>query len=138
MLNKAQVIGNLGKDPRITPTKNGGTIATFSVATTERGYTTHTGTEIPDRTEWHNIVCFGRIAEVAKAYLHRGSKVFIEGKMRTRQYDGSDNVKHTIMEIHADNLEMLDNRPNATQDNSDVNPQIVEPSPTEEDSNLPF
>lgn len=142
MLNKAQVIGNLGKDPRITPTKNGSTIASFSVATTEKGYTTQNGTQIPDRTEWHNIVCFGRIADVVKQYLHKGSKVFIEGKMHTRQYEANNN-KYSIMEIYADNLEMLDAKP-ATSTTTDYSqPQQssehLSQSPSHEtDSNLPF
>lgn len=116
MLNKAQVIGYIGQDPKITVLDNGrGTVASFSVATTEKGYTAKNGTQIPDRTEWHNIVCFGRIADVVKAYLRKGSKVFIEGKMRTRQYDDKNGVKRSIMEINAESLEMLDSKPTTAQ-----------------------
>ena len=142
MLNKAQVIGNLGKDPRITPTKNGSTIASFSVATTEKGYTTQNGTQIPDRTEWHNIVCFGRIADVVKQYLHKGSKVFVEGKMHTRQYEANNN-KYSIMEIYADNLEMLDAKPATSTITDYSQPQqssehLSQLPSHETDSNLPF
>lgn len=143
MLNKAQVIGHLGKDPRITPTKNNSTIASFCIATTEKGYTTQNGTQIPDRTDWHNIVCFGRIADVAKLYLHKGSKVFIEGKMHTRQYEANGN-RYSIMEIYADNLEMLDTKSSASSQTNDYS-QSQQPCESfsqtqaqETDSNLPF
>ena len=82
MLNKAQVIGNLGADPKVTIINNGQTkVASFSVATTERGYTTQSGVQVQEKTEWHNIVCFGKLADVVDKYLKKGSKVFIEGKM---------------------------------------------------------
>lgn len=137
MLNKAQVIGHLGQDPKITQGRNG-VIASFSVATTEKGYTTRDGVQVPERTEWHNIVCFGRIAEVVQAYLKKGSKVFVEGKMRTRSYDDKNGVKRTIMEINAELLEMLDNKPTTRQKQA-YQPQ--QPQPTgkkKEDDDLPF
>lgn len=124
MLNKAQVIGHLGQDPKITESQNG-TVASFSVATTERGYTTREGRQIPDRTEWHNVVCFGRMADVVKTYLRKGSKVFVEGKMRTRQYENRDGIKVTVMEINAENLELLDGRP-ASQPQT-AQPQAQQP-----------
>lgn len=116
MLNKAQVIGNLGNDPQISVTNNGhGKVASFSVATTERGYTTQSGVQVPDRTEWHNIVCFGKLAEVVEQYLKKGSKVFIEGKMRTRSYDDKQGIKRYVTEINAEYMEMLDSRPQQPQ-----------------------
>lgn len=116
MLNKAQVIGNLGNDPKISAMNNGyGKVASFSVATTEKGYTTHNGVQVPDRTEWHNIVCFGKLAEVVERYLKKGSKVFIEGKMRTRCYDDKQGIKRYVTEINAEYMEMLDSRPQQTQ-----------------------
>ncbi len=116
MLNKAQVIGHLGQDPKITVMDKGrSTIASFSVATTEKGFTAKDGIQIPDRTEWHNVVCFGRIADVVKNYLRKGSKVFVEGKMRTRQYEDRNGVKRSIMEINAELIEMLDSKPTSQQ-----------------------
>lgn len=116
MLNKAQVIGNLGQDPKVTQLSNGnGQMASFSVATTEKGYTTQRGVQVPERTEWHNIVVFGRLADVASKYLHKGSKVYVEGKMRTRKYTDRNNVERYITEINADSLEMLDPKPQAQQ-----------------------
>lgn len=124
MLNKAQVIGNLGADPKVS---NGQTkVASFRVATTERGYTLQNGTQVPDRTEWHNVVCFGKLAEVVEKYLKKGAKVFVEGKMRTRQYDDKNGVSRSIMEIHAEAMEMLDSKQQTAQQ-----PQQAAPSATQ-------
>lgn len=144
MLNKAQVIGYIGRDPKITVLDNGrGTVASFSVATTEKGYTAKNGRRIADRTEWHNIVCFGRIADVVKAYLRKGSKVFIEGKMRTRQYDDENGVKRSIMEINAESLEMLDSKPatqtqQTTQQSPYMGQQTPQYPPQPREPDLPF
>lgn len=118
MLNKAQVIGNLGNEPKVNviTTNNGLTkAASFSVATTERGYTTQSGIQVPDKTEWHNIVCFGKMAEIVERYLRKGSKVYVEGKMRTRKYEDRQGVSRSVMEIQAENLEMLDAKPQQLQ-----------------------
>lgn len=118
MLNKAQVIGNLGADPKVNviTTNSGQTkAASFSVATTERGYTTQNGVQVPDKTEWHNVVCFGKMAEIVERYLRKGSKVYVEGKMRTRKYEDRQGVSRSVMEIQAENLEMLDAKPQQQQ-----------------------
>lgn len=142
MLNKAQVIGHLGQDPKIAYSQHG-TIASFSVATTEKGYTTRDGMQIPDRTEWHNVVCFGRIADVVNTYLRKGSKVFVEGKMRTRQYEGKDGIKRSIMEINADTLEMLDGKPTIQQPLQQTSQELQQSLPQysrqeKTDDELPF
>lgn len=118
MLNKAQVIGNLGADPKVNviTTNSGQTkAASFSVATTERGYTTQNGVQVPDKTEWHNVVCFGKIAEIVERYLRKGSKVYVDGKMRTRKYEDRQGISRSVMEIQAENLEMLDAKPQQQQ-----------------------
>ena len=116
MLNKALVIGNLGSDPKIAIINNGQTkVASFSVATTERGYTTQNGVKVQEKTEWHNIVCFGKLADVVDKYLKKGSKVFVEGKMRTRNYEDKTGAKRTIMEINAETIEMLDGKQQSQQ-----------------------
>lgn len=118
MLNKAQVIGNLGADPKVNviTTKSGQTkAASFSVATTERGYTTQNGVQVPDKTEWHNVVCFGKMAEIVERYLRKGSKVYVDGKMRTRKYEDRQGISRSVMEIQAENLEMLDAKPQQQQ-----------------------
>lgn len=120
MLNKAQVIGNLGADPKVNviTTNSGQTkAASFSVATTERGYTTQNGVQVPDKTEWHNVVCFGKMAEIVERYLRKGSKVYVDGKMRTRKYEDRQGISRSVMEIQAENLEMLDAKPQQAQGN---------------------
>lgn len=109
-INKAIIVGFLGQEPKISTLQSGTKVTQFSVATTERGYTLQNGTQVPDRTEWHNIVLWGKIAEVAGTYLHKGSSVYVEGKIRTRNYDDSNGIKRYVTEIHGDVLQMLDRR----------------------------
>lgn len=111
MLNRAQIIGNLGDDPKVRTINNDGAkVASFNVATTERGYTLPNGTQVPERTEWHNVVCFGKLADVVDKYLKKGAKVYIEGKMRTRSYDDKNGIKRYVTEINTENMVMLDSR----------------------------
>lgn len=140
MLNKAQVIGNLGADPKVSIINNGQTkVASFSVATTDRGYTTQLGVQVPDKTEWHNIVCFGKLADVVDKFLKKGSKVFIEGKMRTRSYEDKSGVKRSVMEINADTIEMLDSKQQSQQQQVQPQPQAQYSSQGNgEDGDLPF
>ncbi|WP_300728555.1 single-stranded DNA-binding protein [uncultured Bacteroides sp.] len=106
-LNKVQLIGNVGKDPDVRYLDSGVAVATFPLATTERGYTLANGTQVPERTEWHNIVLWRGLAETAEKYVHKGDKLYIEGKIRSRSYDDQNGVKRYVVEIFADNMEML-------------------------------
>ncbi|MFT3995428.1 MAG: single-stranded DNA-binding protein [Dysgonomonas sp.] len=106
-VNKVILIGNVGKDPDIKYFDNGSVVANFTLATTERGYTAANGTQIPDRTEWHNIVCWRGLAKVAEQFVRRGTQVYIEGKIRSRTYDDANGQKRYVSEIYADNLELL-------------------------------
>lgn len=76
-LNQATIIGYVGDVPKISNTQNGRKVASFAIATTEKGYTSKSGVQYPDRTEWHNIVLWGNLAEIAEKYLRKGSSVFI-------------------------------------------------------------
>ena len=107
MLNKVMLIGHLGKDPDVRTLDSGTKVCQFTLATTEKGYTLQNGTQVPDRTEWHNIVLWKGLAEVAGKYLHKGDKVFIEGKIRSRSYEDNSKVKRYITEIFADNMEFF-------------------------------
>lgn len=107
MLNKVQLIGNLGKDPEVRTLDGGSKVCQFTLATTEKGYTLQNGTNVPDRTEWHNIVMWKGLAEVAEKYLHKGDKIYVEGKIRTRSYEDNKQIKRSITEIFVDNMEML-------------------------------
>ena len=110
-LNKVQLIGNVGKDPEVRYLDSGVAVASFPLATTERGYTLANGTHVPDRTEWHNIVLWRGLAETAEKYVRTGDKLYIEGKIRSRSYDDQNGVKRYVVEIFGDNMEMLTPRP---------------------------
>ena len=107
-VNKVILIGNVGQDPQVRYFEGGSGVANFSLATTERGYTLQNGTQVPDRTDWHNIVVYRRgMAEVVEKYVHKGDKLYIEGKIRTRSYDDQTGAKRYVTEIFVDNMEML-------------------------------
>lgn len=109
-VNKVILVGNVGKDPDIRYFDNGSAVVNFSLATTERGYTAANGTQIPDRTEWHNIVCWRGLAKVAEQFVKKGTQVYVEGKIRTRSYDDQNGIKRYVVEIFADNMELLGRR----------------------------
>lgn len=106
-MNKVMLIGNVGKEPDVRYYDRDTAVAMFSLATTERGYTLQNGTQVPDRTEWHNIVLYKGLAKVVERFVHKGDKLFVEGKIRTRSYDDAKGVKRYVTEIVADNMEML-------------------------------
>lgn len=105
-VNKVILIGNVGRDPQIRYVDSR-PIATFPLATTERGYTNAAGAQIPERTEWHNIVMWDRAAETAEKYIRKGTKLYIEGKLRTRTWEDRNTLKHTVTEILVDTFDIL-------------------------------
>ncbi len=107
-INKVILIGNLGRDPETRYSQNGGAVTNFSVATSESWRDRNSG-EQQERTEWHNVVCFARLAEIAGEYLRKGSKVYIEGSLRTSSWE-QDGQKKYRTEIMARDLQMLDSR----------------------------
>ncbi|WP_456094618.1 single-stranded DNA-binding protein [Paraprevotella xylaniphila] len=117
-LNKVMLIGNVGKEPDVRYLDNGVAVASLTLATTERGYRLQNGTDVPERTEWHNIVLWRGLAETVEKYVHKGDKLFVEGKIRSRSYDDQNGVKRYITEIFADNMEMLSPRSQANQASS--------------------
>ena len=106
-VNKVILIGNVGKDPDVRYLDSGVAVATFSLATTERGYTLQNGTQVPDRTEWHNLVFRNRLGEIVDKFVHKGDKLYVEGRIRTRSYDDQNGAQRFITEIFVDNMEML-------------------------------
>ncbi len=110
-VNKVILIGHVGKEPRVKHFDGGSAVATFSLATTDRAYTLANGTNVPERTEWHNVVATNRLAEVVEKYVHKGDKLYLECKLRTRDYDDSKGVKHYITEVFVDSMEMLSVKP---------------------------
>jgi len=140
-VNKVILIGNVGKDPDVRYLDSGVAVATFSLATTERGYTLQNGTQVPDRTEWHNIVLWRGLAQTAEKYVHKGDKLYIEGKIKSRSYDDQNGIKRTIVEIFADNMEMLTSRGTAQSQGAAPASQAVQPQPmasSSADEDLPF
>ena len=105
----AIVVGFVGDTPRINTLQSGRKVASFSMATTEKGYTAQNGTVYPDKTEWHNIVCWGKTAEVVERFVHKGSQLYVQGKMRTRSYEKDGQTRYTF-EIECETLQLLDRR----------------------------
>ena len=133
-MNKLQLIGNLGKDPEKIPTKTGTTMVKLCVATTERGYTKKDGTKVDDRTDWHNITVFGKLAEICEKYLRKGSKIYIEGSLHYQQVKQDDGSVKTYTSIDADNIEMLDpKQAQPTQQTSAVPAATKRPTMTTQD-----
>lgn len=101
------LIGNVGKEPEIRYIDNGVCTAQISLATSTPGYTLQNGTQVPERTEWHRILLWRRLAEIVEKYVHTGDKLYIEGELRTRSYTDKKGITHYITEIWANNMEML-------------------------------
>ena len=104
-INKVILVGNLGKDPEIKQTGTGKAMATFTLATSDR-FKDKQGVQ-QERTEWHNIVAWGPLAEICGKYLHKGKQVYIEGKIQNRSYDGNDGNKRYVSEVVANEMQML-------------------------------
>ena len=133
-VNKIILLGFVGKEPDVRHLDSGMTVANFTLATTEKGYKTKDGKDIPDRTEWLNIVMWNGLANIAEKYVHKGDKLYIEGKIRTRSYDAQDGSKRYVTEIFADSMEMLSSK-NKEPENTQTYTQQEDVPP---DDNLPF
>ena len=120
-VNKVILIGNAGQDPKVTYYDSGSCVAQLSLATTERGYTLQNGTQVPERTEWHNLIFRNRLGEIVEKYVHKGDKLYVEGKIRTRSYDDQAGIKRYVTEIFVDNMDMLSPKPMAGGGNA-LNP----------------
>lgn len=127
-VNKVILLGNVGRDPDVRYPAQGQTVASFPLATSDRAYTTSSGTQVPERTEWHNLVMWGRNAEVAEKYIRKGTRLYVEGRLRTRNYEDKNKIKRYVTEIIVETFEMLGggqrNIENTTQ------PQQQQPTPS--------
>ncbi|MEE2002004.1 single-stranded DNA-binding protein [Alkalimonas sp. MEB108] len=108
-VNKVILVGNLGNDPEVRYMPQGGAVANLSVATSESWKDKNTG-EMKEQTEWHRVVIYQRLAEIAGEYLRKGSKVYLEGKLKTRKWTDKDNIERYTTEIVASEMQMLDGR----------------------------
>lgn len=118
-INKVILVGHLGKDPEVRHLDGNNVVANFPIATSD-SYTTKDGQKV-EQTEWHNIVLWRRLAEIAEKYIKKGSLVYIEGRLRTRSWDDKDGNKRYITEVIGNNLQMLDKRDGGSNNNSTSN-----------------
>ena len=145
MVNKVILIGNLGRDPELRRTASGSSVVSFPLATTER-YNDKNG-ERQDRTEWHNIVAWGKLGELANQYLKKGRSAYIEGRLTTRSWDDKDGNKRYKTEIVANQIQFLGgsgdsgqstfSAPASADESGAQNDAVLEPEPIVEDD-LPF
>lgn len=101
------LIGNVGKDPDVRYYEADQAVAQVSLATTERGYTLQNGTQVPDHTDWHNLVFYRNLAKIVEKYVKKGDKLYIEGRIRYRSYDDKQGNRRYLTEILVENMEML-------------------------------
>jgi single-strand DNA-binding protein len=125
-VNKAILIGNVGHDPSVKTTESGVKVANFTLATTERGYTLQNGTQVPDRTEWHNIVAWRGLAELAENWIKKGSQIYVEGKITTRSWE-KDGIKRYTTEILAESIQLLGRKPESQEQAGTTAEQFPEP-----------
>lgn len=146
-VNKAILVGVLGRDPETKTFANGGSLTQFSIATTEKWKDKNTG-EQKEHTEWHRITANNRLGEIAQQYLKKGSKVYVEGKIKTRQWTDQNGVERYTTEVNANEIQMLDskgdsnyqqntNQQHQAQQNQGYAPRNQQQN-DDDDSDLPF
>lgn len=132
-MNKVMLIGNVGQEPEIRYYEQDQAVAKVSLATTERGYTLQNGTQVPDHTDWHTLVFYRQLAKIVERYVHKGDKLYVEGRLRYRAYDTQKGERRYVTEIYVDNMEMLSPKPQTGTITPDT---AAEPQPS--DNNTPF
>jgi single-strand DNA-binding protein len=143
-INKVILIGNLGKDPEVRYMPSGGAVANVTLATSESWKDKETG-EQKDRTEWHRVIYYNRLAEVAGEFLRKGSKIYVEGKLQTRKWQDKGGVERYTTEIQGNEMQMLDGKA-GFDSNSGVAPvhpaahqaHVNESPPADFDDDIPF
>jgi len=140
-MNKVMLIGNVGKEPDVRYYDADQAVAQFPLATTERGYTLQNGTKVPDHTDWHNIVMWRGLAKLAERYVHKGDKVYIEGRIRYRSFDAPNGQRRFVTEIYAENMELLTPKMPTTSDVNQVKTDSTQTKTIEDgddENHLPF
>lgn len=125
MINKHIILGHVGGDPEVRVSENGNKIAVFSIATTEK-WKDKEGNQ-KEHTDWHKVVCYRGLAEIIEKYVKKGSKLYIEARVKTRQYD-KDGIKHFITEDYADVIKLLDSKERSVEQQERQFENIPEPS----------
>ena len=113
------LIGNVGVEPEVRYVDQGVAVARVRLATTERGYTLQNGTQVPDRTDWHTVL-WRKLAEIVEKYVHKGDKLYIEGRIRYTTWDDKQGLRHNATEIWADNMELLTPKQMSAQQGTDT------------------
>ncbi len=135
-VNKVILVGNVGKDPEVRYLDKDVAVANFSIATTERAITLQNGTQVPERTEWHNIVAWRGLATITEKYIKKGSQIYVEGKLQTRTYE-KDGIKRYVTEIYAENIQLLGRKPETGEPQAPQHSEMPATPPAPEDV-LPF
>jgi len=135
-LNKVQIIGHLGKEPEMRYTPSGKPVTTFSMAVS-RSWNSADG-ERHSETEWFNVVAWGNLAEICKQYLTKGQQVYIEGRLQTRRWDDKEGVKHTSVEVVANEMMMLGDRRDHNSTKSSSETTVSESTPETNEDEFPF
>ena len=134
-VNKVILVGNLGQKPEIRYTKDSKPVASFSIATSESWKDKTTG-DMVEKTEWHNVTFFGRIAEVAEQYLDKGSKVFVEGKLQTDKWEDENGNKRSATKIIGNNMQMLDSRGSNNSSSFDESSTVQNEAPASQEGSF--
>ena len=134
-VNKVILVGNLGQKPEIRYTKDSKPIASFSIATSESWKDKTTG-DMVEKTEWHNVTFFGRIAEVAEQYLDKGSKVFVEGKLQTDKWEDENGNKRSATKIIGNNMQMLDSKGSSNSSSFDESSSAQNEAPASQEGSF--
>ena len=136
------LIGNVGADPQVKYLDQGVCVAQVRLATTERGYTLQNGTQVPDRTEWHTCIFWRKQAEVVEKYVHKGDRLYVEGKIQSRDWTERQGISGKAVEIMVDNMELLSPKPvgqSMTQQSAPSQPETpAAVTPSENNGAYPF
>ena len=132
------LIGNVGKEPDVHYYDRDQAVAQISLATTEKGYVLQNGTRVPDRTDWHNVIFYRNLAKVVEKYVHKGDKLYVEGRIRYRSYDDSKGNRRIVTEIYADNMELLSPKRQDTTPKNDNTNTIDAEAAISTDNAIPF
>ena len=136
-VNKVILIGNVGREPNVRYVDRDVAVASVSLATSDRAYTLPNGTQVPERTEWHNLVFWRGLAQTVEKYVHKGDKLYVEGSIHSRSYDDQNGVRRTVVEIWVDNMEML-SRQQQPAGQPTVQPVQPTAQPTTPEGQAPF
>ena len=138
-MNKVMLIGYIGREPEVKYYYADQCLATVSLATTEKGYTLQNGTKVPDHTDWHTVIFWKNLAKVVERYVHKGDKLYVEGRIRYRAYDDKKGMRRNVTEILAENMEILSSKPQSSNTENSTSQNSSQTGVTEKDiTNLPF